>query len=135
MTIIKNLNKTINYINLSNSFKIKQIIIIIKNLKLVMDKNKFNYQYGFSLPLILSNINLNVDESDPNFILIKFCFALFTISLTGLFCFINISGYIIYIKLKKQFNRKIPKNQKNNKNLILYFYKTNFKKGRGSDLC
>jgi hypothetical protein len=56
--------------------------------------------YSFNLAWILSQLNLNIDESSSQ--LVNFNYGVFLISLVGLFCFINIIGYILaYFLLKK----------------------------------
>jgi len=78
---------------------------------------KNNLKYLFWFPFILTNSDMNVNDSDP--IITQFAYGVFLISLVALFCFINILGYIIsyYLIQKGNYELKYPKL----KRLINYF--------------
>lgn len=61
--------------------------------------------YSFSLPLILSNLNINVGNDDSN--LVQLSYGVFLISLVALICFIKIIGYIIVYFLIQSSNYEI----------------------------
>lgn len=64
----------------------------------ILKNDKF---YSFNLAWILSQFNLDIDESSSSQ-LVNFNYGVFLVSLVGLFCFINIIGYIIaYFLLQK----------------------------------
>lgn len=76
-----------------------------KMMKKIMEKNstilKNDKFYSFNLAWILSQFNLDIDESSSSQ-LVNFNYGVFLVSLVGLFCFINIIGYIIaYFLLQK----------------------------------
>jgi hypothetical protein len=56
-------------------------------------KDKVVYSYSFTLPLILSKLDIQISDTDTT--LIKFSYGVFLLSLIGLLCFINIIGYMI----------------------------------------
>lgn len=72
-------------------------------------KNKLNLNYSFSLPLILSNLKLDVTDTDSS--LTQFSYGVFLLSLIGLICFINIIGFMLgyYIVQKGNYEIKYPK--------------------------
>jgi hypothetical protein len=78
-------------------------------------------KYLFSFPFVLSNLNINVNDSDP--IITQFAYGVLLISLVAFFCFINIAGYIIVIYLiqKSDYETKYPKFTR----IINYFKKVN----------
>ena len=74
--------------------------------------------YSFSLPLILSKLDINVTDLDSKFTHLSY--GIFTLSLIGLLCFINIIGYMaVYIFLQeKDYETKYPRLKK-----IINYYK------------
>jgi hypothetical protein len=78
---------------------------------------KNNMKYLLSFPIVLSNLDLNVSDSDP--MITQLAYGTFLLSLVALFCFVNISGYVIvhYILLKGNYEDKYPRL----KRLIKYF--------------
>jgi hypothetical protein len=85
----------------------KQQSMIIKILRKI--KNKLNLNYSFSLPIILSNLNIEVNNLDST--LSQFSYGVLCLSLIALLCFINIIGYMVsYILIQKSnFEVKYPK--------------------------
>jgi hypothetical protein len=101
---------------------IKKKIMMIK--KMVVNKvpkmdNKIKYLFSF--PFVLSNLNINVNDSDP--IITQFAYGVLLISLVAFFCFMNIAGYVIVIYLiqKSDYETKYPKFTR----IINYFKKVN----------
>nr|YP_010990970.1 hypothetical protein UYP79_mgp001 [Pappia fissilis]WOX61243.1 hypothetical protein [Pappia fissilis] len=84
------------------------IILAIKQLKMFKIKNKINLSYSFSLTFILSNLDIDVTNSD---IALQAFYGVFLLSLIAFVCFINIIGYIIvYIYIDKMnYEIKYPK--------------------------
>ena len=80
-----------------------------------------NMIYSFSLPLILANLSINIDDSDP--IITQFAYGIFLLTLVALFCYINIASYIIVIYLiqKSDYEIKYPRFAK----YINYYKKVN----------
>ena len=74
--------------------------------------------YSFSLPLILSKLDINVTDLDSKFTHLSY--GIFTLSLIGLLCFINIIGYMaVYIFLQeKDYETKYPRLK-----IIINYYK------------
>jgi|HubBroStandDraft_1064217.scaffolds.fasta_scaffold08865_6 putative copper export protein len=70
---------------------------------------KINIKYLFSFPFILSNLDVNVNNSDP--VITQLAYGVFLLSLVALFCFINILGYIIsyYLIEKSNYRLKYPR--------------------------
>jgi hypothetical protein len=66
-------------------------------------------QLSFSLPLILSSLNLNVSDNDST--LTQLSFGVFILSLVALLCLINIVAYIVgyYLVNNGQYEVKYPK--------------------------
>jgi hypothetical protein len=66
-------------------------------------------QLSFSLPLILSSLNLNVSYNDST--LTQLSFGVFILSLVALLCLINIVAYIVgyYLVNNGQYEVKYPK--------------------------
>nr|YP_004376371.1 hyp9 [Moniliophthora roreri]ADO51592.1 hyp9 [Moniliophthora roreri] len=72
--------------------KIKKLVIKMnKLLKMYLIRNKVDFKYSFSLPLILSYLNIDINNTDNNFI--HFSYGIFLLSLIALICLINILGY------------------------------------------
>jgi hypothetical protein len=78
---------------------------------------KNNIKYLFSIPFILTNLDINVNDSVP--IISPLAYGVFLLSLVALLCFINILGYILsyYLIQKGNYEIKYPKI----KILISYF--------------
>jgi len=70
---------------------------------------KNNTKYLFSFPFILTNLDINVNDSDP--MITQLAYGVFLLSLVALFCFINILGYITtyYLIQKGNYELKYPK--------------------------
>jgi hypothetical protein len=70
---------------------------------------KTSQQYAFTLPFILSSLNLNVSEDDTT--LTQLSFGVFILSLVALLCLINIVGYMIgyYLVTNSKYEDKYPK--------------------------
>lgn len=71
--------------------------------------NKNSLIKSFSLPFILSNLNINVPENASS--LTNVSYGVFLLSLIALFCFINIIGFFtVYILvLKGDYENKYPR--------------------------
>ena len=67
-----------------------------------------NFRYSYSLPLILSYLDINVN--DTNNVLTQYSWGIFIISLICLLSFLNILGYIIaYLLIQKSnYESKYP---------------------------
>jgi hypothetical protein len=108
----------INQMRVKNNFKslahksaIGYVISIMKNyfLKCSGCYNSLSYRYSISLPLILSNLNLNVQDNDST--LTQLSFGVFILSLVALLCLINIIAYIVgyYLINNGEYEIKYPK--------------------------
>src|ERR1700761_5536477 len=88
--------------------KIKILIQLILNNVLL----ELNIKYCYMFPLILSQLNIHISDSDSS--LTHLSFGVFLLSFVALMCFINIIGYLIsYIILQKgNFEEKYPKLKK-----------------------
>lgn len=66
-------------------------------------------QQSFSLPIILSSLNLNVSDSDST--LTQLSFGVLILSLVALLCLINIGAYIVgyYLVNNGKYEVKYPK--------------------------
>lgn len=89
---------------------------------MIINKNKKNnLNYSFFLPFLLDYLGLNTqNETDP---VILVSTHILILAIIILFCFINISGYIIFIYIIKETNliEKYPKFKK----IIKYYESTN----------
>ena len=85
-----------------------QIIMMIK-IKIHLIKNKNKFYYSFSLPLILSYLDINIPEGSSS--ITNLSYAVFLLSLIGLFCFINVIFFLlVYIIIQKgNYENKYPK--------------------------
>ena len=92
---------------------IKNIYNIIK-VNVNISVQRFSTSYCFSLPFILSKINIDSVSLDTEEA--KLAYGLLLISLVALFCFINVIGFILsYVLLQKgDYESKYPKLKKNN---------------------
>lgn len=83
-----------------------------------MNLMKNNIKYLFSFPLVFSNLNINVNDSDP--VITQFAYGVLLLSLVAFCCFINIAGYvlIIYLIQKSDYETKYPKFAK-----VINYYK------------
>jgi hypothetical protein len=86
--------------------EMKQIILKIQVQiqtllhKLFKIKNKVSVSYLFTLPLILSKLDIQIDDTDSN--LIQYNYAIFVLSLIALLSFIDIIGYmIVYVIIQR----------------------------------
>lgn len=70
---------------------------------------KNNIKYLFSFPFILTNLDINVNDSDH--IITQLAYGVFLLTLVALFCFINILGYILsyYLIQNGNYEIKYPK--------------------------
>jgi hypothetical protein len=97
---------------------------IIKNkidfIKIFLFKNKLSH--SFSLPVIISFFELSDNASSFN----KYAYSVLILSIVGLFCFINVLGFLIsYILiLQGDFENKYPKIFIKLKRFINYYKKT-----------
>ena len=92
------------------------VLLIINYFKL---NRNIKITQSFSLfSLILSQLNLNVDDTASN--LTQFSYGIFLLSLVALICFINVLGFMItYILIQKgNYEHKYPKLSK-----IINYYK------------
>lgn len=80
---------------------------------------KNNFKYLFSFPFVLSNLDINVNNSDP--VITQLAYGVFLLSLVALFCLINILGYIISYYIIQKGNYEFIKNYPNLKRMINYF--------------
>lgn len=96
--------------------RIKRIINKIQ--RVVVQEN--NYSKSFSLPLILSYLDINIPENAS--ILTHWSFSVFLFSLIALICFINVLVFlIVYILIQNgNYENKYPKFKK----LINYYKKS-----------
>jgi putative copper export protein len=85
--------------------KIKKMILQVIQKAI----NKNSLIQSFSLPFILSNLNINVPENASS--LTNVSYGVFLLSLIALFCFINIIGFFtVYILvLKGDYENKYPR--------------------------
>jgi len=94
------------------------VFLIINHFKL---NRNIQRTQSFSLfAFILSQLNLNVDETATN--LTQFSYGIFLLSLVALICFINVLGFMVtYIFIQKgNYEQKYPKLSK----FINYYKKT-----------
>jgi putative copper export protein len=91
-------------IKIIKKMKIKKI-----NLYNIITPMKNNIRYLFSFPLVLTNLNVNVNDSDP--MITQLAYGVFLLSLVSLFCFISVLGYIIayYLVEKGNYENRYPK--------------------------
>lgn len=106
---------------------IRQIKIQIQKLnhKLYQLKDKATVSYSITLPLILSKLNIQIDDSDS--FLTHYTYGMFLISLVGLLCFINIIGYmIVFIVIQKsELEEKIKDKYPRLSKYITYYKNSN----------
>ena len=76
---------------IGNNYKLKGSIIRLT--KSFNTKKPLDLTYSFMLPLILSKLDLNVNDSHSN--ITHLSYGVFLITLVALLCLINIIGYII----------------------------------------
>jgi hypothetical protein len=79
------------------------------SLSLPAAASSLRKQQSFSLPFILSSLNLNISENDST--LTQLSFGVFILSLVALLCLINIAAYIVgyYLVNNGQYEVKYPK--------------------------
>ena len=89
----------------------------MKILQIQIMKHKNNY--SFYLPFILSKLDMNVGNTDPN--IIQFAYAILLLSVIALYCLFNIIGYMTaYIIVQNSnYEEKYPRL----KNIINYYKK------------
>lgn len=77
-----------------------------------------NYSKSFSLPLILSYLDINIPDNAST--LTQWSFSVFLLSLIALICFINVLGFLfVYILIQKgNYELKYPRFKK-----IINYYK------------
>jgi|ERR1035438_344961 hypothetical protein len=99
-----NLLDPVTMIKIIKKMKIKKI-----NLYNIITPMKNNIRYLFSFPLVLTNLNVNVNDSDP--MITQLAYGVFLLSLVSLFCFISVLGYIIayYLVEKGNYENRYPK--------------------------
>jgi putative copper export protein len=88
--------------------KIKQKIIL-QIIKMKLPSNRINYSKSFSLTFILNQLDINITDNASS--LLQFSYGVFLLSIVGLFCFINIIGYILtfYLIQKSNYEIKYPR--------------------------
>lgn len=103
------------------------ILIIILNLinrlikKFYFAIKKKNVTYSLSLPIILSNLNINVNDLDTN--LSQLSYSVFILSLIALLCFINILGFMLTYILIQKSNWPLPEIKYPKLTKIINYYK------------
>lgn len=114
----KKIRKTIRKMTIIRIIrKIVRVIVNQINKNILPIKNNL-YSYSFYLPLILSKLELNVDDSSTS--ITQIFYGVFLLSLVALLCLINIIGYMLaYILInEKDYENKYPKLSK-----IINYYK------------
>lgn len=93
------------------------IKMIIRKVQMVVPLEN-NYSKSFSLPLILSYLDINIPDNAST--LTNWSFSVFLLSLIALICFINVLGFLfVYILIQKgNYELKYPRLKK-----IINFYK------------
>jgi len=90
---------------------------IIRKVQMVVPLEN-NYSKSFSLPLILSYLDINIPDNAST--LTQWSFSVFLLSLIALICFINVLGFLfVYILIQKgNYELKYPRFKK-----IINYYK------------
>lgn len=85
--------------------KIKKMILLVIQKAI----NKDNLIQSFTLPFILSNLDINIPENASS--LTNVSYGVFLLSLIALVCFINILGFFIayILVLRGDYENKYPK--------------------------
>jgi hypothetical protein len=93
--------------------------------KLSPVKEKASVSYSFTVPLILSKLDIQLSDSDSD--LIHFSYSILLLSLVALFCFINIIGYmIVYIIIQRSdLEVKIQEKYPRLSRYIMYYKNSN----------
>jgi len=78
------------------------MIIVLMINKIIKKFKNDNSSYSFVFPLILSYLDINVNELKTN--ITQLSYGVFILSLIGLLCFINIIGYVLSYYLIQQTN-------------------------------
>ena len=92
--------------------KIKVLVKLFKKIKdtliITQLNNTIQYSYSFSLPFILSKIEIDPSNLDTE--ITKFSYGILLISIVALLCLINIFGYMLsYVLIDKiEFANKYP---------------------------
>jgi hypothetical protein len=104
----------INQMKVKNNFKsLRGYVIIMKSYFFKWCESlslpAASLQQSFTLPFVLSNLNLNVSENDTT--LTQLSFGVFILSLVALLCLINIVMYIVgyYLVNNGKYEIKYPK--------------------------
>ena len=99
---------------IKNKYKFSSLLVWDKiNINITLSGNKIKITQSFSIfSLILSLLNLNVDDTASNLTQISYGYLL--LSLVALICFINVLGFMItYILIQKgNYEQKYPKLRK-----------------------
>ncbi len=102
------------YLSMLSIIYLKKIKLQIKMKQKIIKKNddksnKNNYKYSFILAWILSNINVEINDTNSQ--LLQFSYGVLIISIVALFCVFSIIGYFIanYLLEKVDFEKKYPK--------------------------
>lgn len=97
-----------------------KVMIIRQMIIRLLNKTEINYSQSFSLPFILSYLDINIPENAST--LTNYSFSVFLLSLIALLCFLNVLGFLVaYILIQKgDYENKYPKF----KTIINYFKKT-----------
>jgi len=91
----------------------------INYIKLFWYKNNLSSQSkSFSLPVIFSFLDIKISDNAST--LTQYSYSVFILSIVGLFCFINILGFLVtYILIQQgDYEKKYPKFKK-----IINYYK------------
>jgi hypothetical protein len=76
----------------------------------------------FFFPFILSKFDLeDINKSDP---FVAFTFNMFILNLSTLFCFVNITGYLLSLYLLDKYKDKIDEKYPRLKKIIHFYSKT-----------
>ena len=91
----------------------------INYIKLFLYKNNFLCESkSFSLPVIFSFLDIKISDNASTFT--QYSYSVFILSIVGLFCFLNILGFLVtYILIQQgDYEKKYPKLKK-----IINYYK------------
>jgi hypothetical protein len=101
-----------------NKMKEKKFLVMVQILNRIKNKIHLSYSYSFSFPLILSNLDIIVTDSDS--FITQIFYGVFLLSIIALICFINIIGYlVVYIIIERgNYENKYPRLSK-----IINYYK------------
>jgi hypothetical protein len=95
-------------------------IIINKHINYIKLYKNNLYSQSFSLPIIFSSLDIKISDNAST--LTQYSYSVFILSIVGLFCFINVLGFLVsYIFIQQgEYEKKYPKFKK----LINYYKKS-----------